>query len=181
MTTRIAETFNGTRVTILTPVPYEVVLERLNKDIGGSVPIESLGELASKGQAAWTDYFTKKVGRFGFTQFYDINHTWVSLYGVGNGRKMKRIILGNPLIAITMLEHDLNAGIYVPVELLLKEKEDSGQGTEVVYYLPSSLIAGVNKDEKLQVAANMLDQKFEALISYITQEMNKDGEEQKIP
>lgn len=85
---------------------------------------------------------------------------------------MRRIFLGNPLIAITMLEHDLNAGIYVPVELLLKEKEDSGQGTEVIYFLPSSLIAGVNKDEKLQASANVLDQKLEALISYITQEMS---------
>lgn len=80
---------------------------------------------------------------------------------------MKRVLLGNPLVAITMLEHDLNAGLHVPVEVLLKELE-GGKGTEIVYVLPSSLIASVNPDEKLQAAAKELDRKFEALTAHIT-------------
>lgn len=76
---------------------------------------------------------------------------------------MKRIILGNPLIAITMLKHDLYTGLFVPVEILVKEKE-AGKGTEVVYVLPSCLIAGINKDEKLVEAVGALDGKLEALV-----------------
>jgi hypothetical protein len=37
--------------------------------------------------------------------------------------KALRVILGNPLIAITMLRHDLTAGLFAPVELLLLEEE----------------------------------------------------------
>ena len=75
---------------------------------------------------------------------------------------MKRIILGNPLIAITMLKRDLTAGLFVPVELLVIEKEQNG-GTEVLYTVPSCLIAGLNKDGELLQAVKVLDEKLEAL------------------
>ena len=76
---------------------------------------------------------------------------------------MKRIILGNPLIAITMLKRDLIAGLFVPVEILVIEKEKGG-GTEVVYTLPSCLIAGLNRDEELVEAVKVLDGKIEVLV-----------------
>jgi hypothetical protein len=79
---------------------------------------------------------------------------------------MKRIILGNPLIAITMLMRDLTAGLFVPVEMLVIEKEKGG-GTEVLYMLPSCLIAGLNKDEELMKAVRLLDGKLEGLVSDI--------------
>jgi uncharacterized protein (DUF302 family) len=34
------------------------------------------------------------------------------------------LIIGNPTIAITMLRHDLTAGLFVPVELILVEEHD---------------------------------------------------------
>jgi uncharacterized protein (DUF302 family) len=76
---------------------------------------------------------------------------------------MKRIILGNPLIAITMLKRELTAGLFVPVEILVMEKEKNG-GTEVIYTLPSCLIAGLNKDEELVKAVKALDGKLEVLV-----------------
>lgn len=92
----------------------------------------------------------------------EFNHgIWIPLFGVGRGLKAKRIILGNPLIAITMLKHDINAGLFVPIEILVIEK---GEGTEVIYVLPSSLIAGVKKDSELVAAAEKLDSKLEALL-----------------
>jgi hypothetical protein len=101
-------------------------------------------------------------------QFGEFNHgSWIRLYNVGGGLKLKRVILGNPLIAITMIQHVVNAGLYVPVELLLRELE-GGEGTQVIYFLPSSLIAGVNGDEKLGAAARELDRKFELLCAQIT-------------
>ena len=50
-----------------------------------------------------------------------------------------RWILGNPLIAITMIRHDITAGLFAPVEILVTEKE-RGPGTTITYVRPSSLI-----------------------------------------
>ncbi|KAH6661684.1 hypothetical protein B0J14DRAFT_690316, partial [Halenospora varia] len=86
----------------------------------------------------------------------------------------RRIILGNPLIAVTMLKHDMNAGLFVPVEVLVRGIE--GGGCEVGYVVPSSLIVGSSKlDEgsdsngkgELKKAAEMLDRKLKALCRWI--------------
>lgn len=79
--------------------------------------------------------------------------------------KSKRIILGNPLIAITMLKHDMTAGLAVPVELLVLEKKG---GVDLVYQLPSALIAGLNQDENLVSAVEALDRKLEKLVQDIS-------------
>jgi uncharacterized protein (DUF302 family) len=75
--------------------------------------------------------------------------------------KAKRIILGHPLVAIMILKHDMTAGLAVPVELLVLEKEG---GVDLVYQLPSALIAGLNRDEKLVSVADALDRKLEKLV-----------------
>ena len=81
-----------------------------------------------------------------------------------------RYILGNPLVAETMLVHDPNVALNVPPTILVLENEDKG-GTQVVYYLPSSIIAvsvtGVVKAE-LRAAAEVLDEKLEALVKRCT-------------
>lgn len=75
-------------------------------------------------------------------------------------------MLGNPLIAITMLKHDRAAGLAVPVELLLLENEDRAS-TTVLYQLPSALIARINTEPELVKAAEALDEKLDALVQYI--------------
>lgn len=127
------------------------------------------------------------VGPSGFMFFAEFNHgSWMQLFlpfssnasGAEDNserpkpRQCKRIILGNPLIAITMLQHDLNAGLAVPVELLLVEDDEEEVGlkkprTRIVYQLPSALIAGVNTNPELREAAEKLDEKLEALVKDI--------------
>lgn len=81
--------------------------------------------------------------------------------------KSKRIILGNPLIAITMLKFDSIAGLAVPVEILVREVEKNGKvGVEVVWNLPSGLIAGDSENERLRGAAEALDRKLETLVRW---------------
>jgi uncharacterized protein (DUF302 family) len=169
MAQRQVDTFSVNRMTLTTSASYDVVLDRLNREILSKGPAspDALRSGGGMTKDSFSDYFTTHVGPLGFIQFHEFDHGgWIQLFGVGNGLRMKRVLLGNPLIAITMLEHDLNAGLHVPVELLLKEL-DGGRGTEVVYILPSSLIAGVNQDENLIAAAKELDRKFEALTAYI--------------
>lgn len=113
-------------------------------------------------------------------EFFSLNHgAWLPIYGPpesaksrvdGRGLRCKRFVLGNPLIAITMLEHDLDAGLFVPVEVLLVEDEE-GEGCKVVYMLPSGLVAGYEGASKeLVEAARVLDGKLEVLLRDITRD-----------
>lgn len=170
MEAKKCESFEGTRITHITPLLFDVVRSKLFKQIAPDEPLtrEALSSAAHEGKDAYIDYVSHKVGPLGFTMFHQFNHdNWIHLFGVGGGLRLQRIILGNPLIAITMLEHDLYSGLFVPVEMLLKELADK-QGTEIVYVLPSSLIAGVNSDKKLEGAAKVLDAKLQDLVVFAT-------------
>ena len=170
MATKHDTTFPAQRVSIKTPIPYATVHNRLTESITphGAVSSEQVGALVREGKAAFVSFFESHVGPQGFVQFASFNHgAWIRLFGVGDGLQLERFILGNPLVAITMIERDLDAGLFVPVELLLRELPE-GKGTEVVYILPSSLITAVDKDEKLIEAAKKLDGKLKVLVKDIT-------------
>ena len=91
------------------------------------------------------------------------NHgAWISKAGID--RKVLRVIIGNPLIAVTMLRHDVTAGLFAPVELLVVD-EDGGH-TSLTYVQPSSLMV-VETNAPLLAAARALDAKLAALASAI--------------
>lgn len=74
--------------------------------------------------------------------------------------------IGNPLIAETIMKHDLRAGLNIPPRLLIIEKED-GCGTQVLYHLPSSVMA-IGDNHALKAAAEVLDEKLEELVAEVT-------------
>jgi uncharacterized protein (DUF302 family) len=75
------------------------------------------------------------------------------------------LIIGNPTIAITMLRHDLTAGLFVPVELILVEEHDGR--CSLTYVRPSSLMV-VETNDALLAAARQLDAKLQALATKVT-------------
>ncbi len=75
------------------------------------------------------------------------------------------MVLGNPLIAITMLRHDVTAGLFAPVELLITEEDDGGSA--ITYVVPSSLMV-VEPNDPLLAAAQALDDKLAALATKVT-------------
>jgi Thiolase, C-terminal domain len=80
-------------------------------------------------------------------------------------RKVLRVILGNPLIVITMLRHDVTAGLFAPVELL---NVDEGEGrSSLTYVKPSSLMV-IEPNPELLNAAKELDAKLAALGATVT-------------
>jgi uncharacterized protein (DUF302 family) len=104
------------------------------------------------------------VGPSGFMLFAVIDHgAWIRETGIN--RKVLRVVIGNPLIAITMLRHDVTAGLFAPVELLITE-EDDGR-TALTYVAPSSLMV-VEPNEALRAAALELDAKLSALATKVT-------------
>jgi uncharacterized protein (DUF302 family) len=104
-------------------------------------------------------------GESGFMRFLDINHgAWLS--HIGLPARCKLYILGNPLIARTMLEHELGAGLNVPVRMMIYEDSATGK-TRLAYDLPSSLMARL-RNQKVTAAARQLDEKLAALAKAVT-------------
>jgi uncharacterized protein (DUF302 family) len=113
--------------------------------------------------------FEKRVRAFegpsGFMRFLDIDHgAWMTRIGLR--ARCKLYILGNPLIARTMLKHDLGAGLNVPVRAMIYEDQKTGR-TRLAYDLPSSLMARLG-NEKVTAAAKLLDEKLMALATTVT-------------
>jgi uncharacterized protein (DUF302 family) len=151
-------------------------LQGVNKQEAGEVArehVETLGEAYMAAMQAlggitrehFEQVVQSQVGESGFMLFLEIDHgEWLPVFGIQ--RKVVRWILGNPLIAITMMRHDITAGLFAPVEVLLVENE-SGDGSTVVYDLPSSLMA-IERNPALRDAAQELDRKLQTLVSRVT-------------
>jgi uncharacterized protein (DUF302 family) len=80
--------------------------------------------------------------------------------------KARMYTIGNPLIARTMLEHDIAAGLNVPVRLMIYE-DAASRTTRLAYDLPSSLMSGL-QNKKVAAAAKKLDAKLIALAIHAT-------------
>ncbi|TGE03813.1 alpha/beta fold hydrolase [Hymenobacter fodinae] len=79
----------------------------------------------------------------------------------GAAHKAKQYVLGNPLIALQMTQHDLRAALYAPLRLLVYETTDQQVWAE--YDLPSSLF-GQFQNEAVTTVALGLDEKLRRLL-----------------
>ncbi len=150
--------FDGVRVRYDSAKSYGELIGALLADIGDKpVPINDIATSTDD----WDSYRERvesHVGPSGFMLFALLDHgAWITKAGID--RKAIRVILGNPLIAITMLRHDVTAGLFAPVELLIL---DEPAGSSLTYVKPSSLMA-VEPNPELLSAAEKLDAKLAAL------------------
>jgi uncharacterized protein (DUF302 family) len=100
------------------------------------------------------------AGSSGFMLFATTDHgTLLSIFG--ESKKAVQYVAGNPLIAIQMTQHNLGAGLYAPLRVLIYEN-DRGK-TCLEYDKPSSLFGQFN-DDRIASVASMLDRKLEDLI-----------------
>ena len=158
--------FEGKRVRFESTRSFDEVLLNLRKLVGTATP-QKVNQQASGGgsREQFEKAIQSQVGESDFMLFFEIDHgDWLPVFGIQ--RKVVRWILGNPLLAITMIRHDITAGLFVPVELLLVANE-SGDGSTVMYDLPSSLMA-VERNPALRDAAHVLDHKLQTLVSRVT-------------
>lgn len=179
------------RATYRSSIPFETAESRLRSTIQREQNPAPVNEIATARaptfptKEAFTKFIESRTGPHGFMHFHEFNHgTWLKAYypeisGVtGPDGKTKylrsiRFILGNPLIAQTMLRHDLNAGLSVPIELLLSEEADGS--AKIVHFKPSGLIAGYEgASEELGKAAASLDGKAEVLINWVLRDAEAD-------
>jgi uncharacterized protein (DUF302 family) len=98
-------------------------------------------------------------GRSGFMRFLTNDHgDWLSRVGVQ--ARIRSYIIGNPLIAQTMIAHDPGVGLNVPIRVLIYQTA-SGEA-RLAYDLPSSLMSRLHNDD-VSAAALKLDAKLRAL------------------
>ena len=155
--------FDGVRVRYDSAKSYDDLRAALLADSGEQpVPINDIAAATGDWQS-YEERVESHVGPSGFMLFGLFDHGgWITRAGID--RKALRVILGNPLIAITMLRHDVTAGLFAPVELLLT---DDGTGSSLTYVKPSSLMVVENNPELLS-AAEQLDAKLAALAAKVT-------------
>jgi hypothetical protein len=162
-----AKPFNGVRIVIHSNRTYDDVVNRL-RSLMGSVTVGQVEALAKEPitEAEFTRQVEDRyVGESGFMLFAEIDHGgWLPKFGIK--QRAVRWIIGNPLYAITIIRHDITAGLFAPVELLVTENIDAA-GATVTYVRPSSLIV-IEPDPPLLAAAQTLDRKLEELVAIAT-------------
>ena len=146
--------------------PFDEVINAFESAVGS---VEDTGFPALLAETKNPDEFEASVhsrkGTSGFMRFLTVDHrAWLARIGLNTKARMYTI--GNPLIARTMLEHDIAAGLNVPVRLMIFEGPASVT-TRLTYDLPSSLMSGL-QNEKVAAAAKKLDAKLIALAIYAT-------------
>jgi uncharacterized protein (DUF302 family) len=165
--TEIASTeipFPGVRVRIDSAKGFDDVVAALLADVGDKpVPINDFGAQFDSWHA-YEQEVQSHVGPSGFMLFATLDHgAWIKKTGID--KKVLRVVIGNPLIAITMIRHDVTAGLFAPVELLIVEEENDR--SSLTYVVPSSLMV-VESNEPLRAAAVQLDAKLRALAEKVT-------------
>lgn len=80
---------------------------------------------------------------------------------VGARRNAKQYLIGNPLTAIQMTEHDIRAALYAPLRVLVYEQPEGR--TVVEYDQPSSLFGQFGRPDVTSVALS-LDAKLEQVL-----------------
>jgi uncharacterized protein (DUF302 family) len=101
------------------------------------------------------------AGPSGFMLFATQNHGAL-LRLAGQRRKAVQYVVGNPLFALQMTQHDIRASLYAPLRVLVYE--DEGGKTCIEYDRPSSLFGQFGNASVTEVAT-MLDRKLEQLVA----------------
>jgi uncharacterized protein (DUF302 family) len=81
---------------------------------------------------------------------------------VGKTIRARRYLIGNPLLAARIIDHDPAASLYVPLQLLVYE--DAQGKTHLAYDKAASMLSQF-RNERIITVARMLDEKMEDLVS----------------
>ena len=157
---------NVTRITVehirvVAEKPFDQVTKAFEQQLGqfNEETYKSLaaGEDVEKARAK----LEAMVGPSGLMLFRTSDHGSL-LRLVGQKKKAIQYLVGNPLFAIQMTQHDIRASLYAPLRVLLYENEHGK--TCVEYDKPSSLF-GQFGNAKVTDVATMLDRKLEQLVA----------------
>jgi uncharacterized protein (DUF302 family) len=156
---------NDTHITVdhvhrTTDKPFEDVTTAFERQLG-RFDLNVYQALAAGGDAEEVRARIEAMaGPSGFMLFGTQNHGAL-LRLAGQKRKAIQYIVGNPLFALQMTQHDIRASLYAPLRVLIYENNEGK--TCVEYDRPSSLFGQFGND-RIRPTATMLDKKLEALV-----------------
>jgi uncharacterized protein (DUF302 family) len=153
--------FTVDHVHVVTDKPFEDVTKAFEQQLGRFDPDVRRAATKSGDTEAEKAKIGAMVGPSGFMLFGTQDHGAL-LRLAGQQRKAIQYVVGNPLFALQMTQHDVRASLYAPLRVLIYET-DEGK-TCVEYDKPSSLFGQFN-DDQIASVASMLDRKLEALVA----------------
>ncbi|KAF5370048.1 hypothetical protein D9758_001106 [Tetrapyrgos nigripes] len=158
--------FTAQLVTFEADIPFTQVCERLEAEVNKSSSAGLIPSLASpKSKEDVEEAVSKIAGGKDFVYFFQMRHdVWMKYYKDDVPQAIVYTI-GNPVIAQTMLKHDMRGAYNIPPRVLVLEKPD-GSGTRVLYHLPSSVMV-LEDGPELREAALALDDKLDKLFSRV--------------
>jgi uncharacterized protein (DUF302 family) len=141
--------------------PFDQVTKALEKQMGRFDPEVYQALAAGEDPEKVRPRIEAMAGPSGFMLFRTSDHGAL-LRLAGQEKKALQYLLGNPLFAVQMTRHDVRAGLYAPLRVLVYENEPGK--TCVEYDKPSSLF-GQFGSAKVTEVATMLDRKLEQLVA----------------
>jgi uncharacterized protein (DUF302 family) len=148
-------------VRLATDKPFEEVTKAFEAQLGKFDGDVRKAATASEDIEEAKAKITAMAGPSGFMLFGTSDHGAL-LRLAGQKRKAIQYVVGNPVFALQMTQHDIRASLYAPLRVLIYESEDGK--TCVEYDKPSSLF-GQFGDGQITPTAAMLDKKLEALVT----------------
>ena len=141
--------------------PFEDVAKAFERQLGRFDPNVVYSLTASVDTEQAKAKIEAMAGPSGFMLFGTNDHGAL-LRIVGQKRKAIQYVVGNPLFALQMTQHDIRASLYAPLRVLQYENEEGK--TCVEYDRPSSLF-GQFGNAWIAPVASMLDWKLEDLVT----------------
>jgi uncharacterized protein (DUF302 family) len=153
--------FMVNHVRVETAKPFDDVVKSFERQLGRFDPDVYKALAASGDTEGVRGEIEAMAGPSGFMLFATHNHG--ALLGLaGQKRKGIQYVVGNPLFALQMTQHDIRASLYAPLRVLIYQNEKGMTCLE--YDKPSSLFGQFN-DDRIGSVASMLDRKLEAIVT----------------
>ena len=150
------------RLSVVSSRSFEEVVSRLTATIGHPDMNAFHGAIVAASTVSdLHDLVERAIGSSGLMEFarFDAGEVLRKERG-GQGRKLLRLLVGNPLIMKEMAEHVPDAASYAPVTILVDER---ARGVHLSYDSMASLVAPYGSPSALAVARD-LDAKIESLL-----------------
>jgi len=150
------------RFSLTSAKPFETVVAALKSAIGQPDMVNFFKETRATNSFEDLERVVKRgLGRTDLMLFAEFDLGDILQRETGSTTpKIKRLVVGNPLIMKEMVKHVPDAGSYAPVTLLIDERSD---GVHVSYDKMESYLQRYGSPEALAVARN-LDAKITALL-----------------
>jgi uncharacterized protein (DUF302 family) len=157
---------NVTRITVehvrvVAEKPFDQATKAFEQQLGQFNPDVYKSLIAGEDAERVRAKLEAMVGPSGFMLFRTSDHGSL-LRLVGQKKKAIQYLIGNPLFAIQMTQHDIRAGLYAPLRVLLYENE---HGKTCVEYDRPSTLFGQFGNANVRDVATMLDRKLEQLVA----------------